>query len=123
MGLIPVFMLAQKFALGNPAISDDASMLINQLARINLGLLIFNVLPVYPLDGGQILRSLLWFVIGPVKSLLVATFIGFLGAAGLAYLAFEWESIWVGVMAVFMYMNCRAAWNHARAMSAQMDLR
>lgn len=122
VALIPVFILAQKFTLGNPSISDDTSTLIQQLAHINLGLLIFNVLPIYPLDGGQILRSLLWFVIGPVKSLLVATFIGFLGAAGLAYLALEWKSIWVGIMAAFMFMNCRAAWNHARAMSAQTEL-
>ena len=42
---------------------------------INAGLLIFNMLPIYPLDGGQILRSLLWFVIGRAKSLTVASVI------------------------------------------------
>jgi Zn-dependent protease len=31
---------------------------------MNLMILIFNLLPVYPLDGGQILRSLLWFGCG-----------------------------------------------------------
>ncbi len=35
-------------------ISKDAS------GYINIVLLIFNLLPVYPLDGGQIFRSLLW---------------------------------------------------------------
>ena len=37
---------------------------------MNLGLLIFNLLPIYPLDGGQILQALLWFLIGRGPSLL-----------------------------------------------------
>ena len=35
---------------------------------INWGLLIFNMLPIYPLDGGQILQSLLWFVLGRARA-------------------------------------------------------
>ena len=54
---------------------------------INLVLLIFNMLPIYPLDGGQILRSLLWFVFGRANSLLAASIIGFIGVAALIGLA------------------------------------
>ena len=50
---------------------------------INLILLVFNLMPVYPLDGGQILRSLLWFPFGRARSLLIASSIGFVGVAGL----------------------------------------
>ena len=48
-------------------------------------ILTFNVLPVYPLDGGQILRSLLWFGIGRARSLQVACIIGFIGLPFLAW--------------------------------------
>src|SRR6266702_5320240 len=50
---------------------------------INLALLMFNLLPIYPLDGGQILRSLLWFALGRARSLMVATSVGFAGVAAL----------------------------------------
>jgi Zn-dependent protease len=41
------------------------------LAWINGYLLLFNILPVYPLDGGQMLQALLWLVMGRARSLLV----------------------------------------------------
>src|SRR5215475_4919272 len=38
----------------------DAHTWLRAVWYINLSLLIFNLLPIYPLDGGQIFRSLLW---------------------------------------------------------------
>src|SRR5205085_1007406 len=64
---------------------------------INLGLLIFNMLPIYPLDGGQIVRSLLWFVVGRARSLMLAAIIGFIGVAGFILLALWMHSVWFGL--------------------------
>src|SRR6187200_3115228 len=54
----------------------DVYLLLAWIGNINLFILIFNLMPVYPLDGGQILRSLLWFALGPIKSLRLASIIG-----------------------------------------------
>jgi len=88
--------------------------LLRTVAIIDLVLLVFNILPIYPLDGGQILRSLLWFVIGRARSLMVATVIGFVGVAGFILLAIYAQSIWYGVMAAFLLLNCWSGLQHAR---------
>src|SRR6201997_2830359 len=88
---------------------------------INLGLLIFNILPIYPLDGGQILRSLLWYIFGPIRSLLYATMVGFVGIAGLAFYALSFafrsqfnQAIWMGLLTFYVFSNCRNAYLFAR---------
>src|SRR5437879_5298566 len=83
--LVPLLSLLALAAAswGWDVAMPDAYQLIRAVWKINLGLLIFNMLPIYPLDGGQILRSLLWFVFGRARSLMVATIIGFVGIAGL----------------------------------------
>ncbi len=88
--------------------------LLRAIWYINLALLIFNILPIYPLDGGQILRSLLWFVLGRARSLIVATVLGFVGIAGFTVLAVWAQSVWYGVLAIFMLMNCWGGLQHAR---------
>src|SRR6266404_3460394 len=83
--LTPFWMLSRSMAW--PEALPDLYRLLTAIWSINLVLLIFNLLPIYPLDGGQILQSLLWFVLGRARSLTVATLIGFLGAAGVVLLA------------------------------------
>ena len=118
VALLPVFGAAvllsrsQGWAVAMP----DLNSLVWMLLKIDAGLLIFNLLPVYPLDGGQILRSLLWFVLGRARSLLVATVLGFVGVAGFILLAFWTHSVWTGAIAVFMLMNCWGGLQHARAL-------
>jgi Zn-dependent protease/DNA-directed RNA polymerase subunit RPC12/RpoP len=94
----------------------NAHLFLHTIWIINLVLLIFNLLPIYPLDGGQILRSLLWFVLGRARSLMAATVIGFIGVAGFIALAVVRQSAWLGVMAVFILMNCWGGLQHARAL-------
>ncbi len=72
--------------------------------------------PSIPLDGGQILRSLLWFVLGRARSLLVATILGFVGVAAFIGLAVWTQSLWTGAIAVFMLLNCWSGLQHARAL-------
>src|SRR5208282_2462380 len=118
--LIPVLsvLVSVSSHLGWYDTHPDAYELIHNVWKINIGLLIFNMMPVYPLDGGQILRSLLWFPFGRANSLMIASIIGFIGVAGLILLAIGLQSLWLGIMAAFILMNCwgglRQAWALAR---------
>ncbi len=102
---------------GWPATLPDVYHLVRSVAYINLGLLIFNILPIYPLDGGQILRSLLWFVLGRARSLMAATVIGLIGVAGFIGLALWRQDVWLGAIALFMLMSCWGGLKHAMALS------
>jgi len=108
VALVPVlFLLGRLMRISGVVYAvPDLYRLWYAVSFINLGLLIFNLLPVYPLDGGQIVRSLLWFVIGPAWSMTVATFLGLIGVAGLVGLAIWSRSIWLGVLSGFILLNC-----------------
>jgi Zn-dependent protease len=116
--LVPVFFLITQYgeSAGWWATRPDVWRLAVTLSYINIALLIFNLLPIYPLDGGQILRSLLWFPLGRSKSLKVATIIGFLGVAILAIYALMDMQIWLLILTAFIFMNCKQGWQHARAL-------
>jgi Zn-dependent protease len=116
--LAPIIMGIGRVSLlwGWYAAVPDLRTLIHAIFYIDVGLLIFNILPIYPLDGGQILRALLWFVLGRARSLMVATILGFVGIAAFFGFALWSRDSWLGVIAVFMLMNCWSGMQHARAL-------
>lgn len=107
VALVPVFF-ALRWACGDSGWIDgsaDLDRFCRALVWMNLSLLVFNLLPVYPLDGGQILRSLLWYPFGRARSLQAATIVGLVGGAGLVALAWWWMSFWIGLIALFLLMQ------------------
>lgn len=113
--LLYVVVLASR-SLGMANTMPDAYQLVKMVFDINVVLLAFNILPVYPLDGGQILRSLLWYVIGRARSLAAATVVGIVGAIGFIVLSVWMHSLWLLLIAGYMLLNCYSGLKAALAL-------
>ncbi len=75
------------------------ALFVQTIHWINTALLIFNLLPIFPMDGGQILRGLLWLKLGPLKSLSIAAWTGLIiGGALLVYVLVAYQSIWMALV-------------------------
>jgi Zn-dependent protease/predicted transcriptional regulator len=61
--VIGAVCLALARSIGNPS-SDPAMAMLLWLGYINLTLAAFNLVPGYPLDGGRVLRALIWWKTG-----------------------------------------------------------
>ena len=114
--LAPILTFAMHSAIraGWPETNHDAYLVLVWLRWINFGLLFFNLLPIYPLDGGQILRAVLWFPLGQIRSLFIASGVGLAGGVGLALVALWQQSIWIGIMAFFLLSQAMVGWRQAQ---------
>jgi Zn-dependent protease len=106
---------AEHWSTTNPNIYQ----FIKAIWYINAVLLGFNLLPIYPLDGGQILRSLLWFAVGRARSLMIASTIGLVAIVVLVVWAFGTlrDDPWLIVLAVFALFQCWNGLQQARVLA------
>ncbi len=86
------------------------------LAILNLFVLALNLIPAFPLDGGQIAQSAIWKLTGDrnlavrITGRLGQAFAAVLGVAGLYLLAERYTSgVWLSLIALFVYQGAGAA--------------
>jgi Zn-dependent protease len=121
--LLPILSIALAIVRPGAGGSEapDLYVLVWHIWVINIALLIFNLLPIYPLDGGQILRALLWFPFGEIRSLQIASIVG-LGGGGLLALYAVWQwSFWLGLLAAFILSRAIAGWQYAKALALEEE--
>jgi Zn-dependent protease len=122
VALVPILAAAGNFVSysQNSFAPTDAYRFIHDLRYINLGLLVFNMLPVFPLDGGQIVRGLLWFPFGEIRSLQISSVIGLIGGAilGIFGLMAGRDGWWWVILGFFLLSRAWYGWQQAKAMIA-----
>jgi Zn-dependent protease len=84
-----------------PDASPNFQHFLYMIFVINLSLLVFNMLPIYPLDGGQVVQCILWYFVGLSRSLTISAVIGLTGAAGVVVLAIIMSDLWLILIAVY----------------------
>jgi Zn-dependent protease len=78
------------------------------LGQSNFYLMLFNLLPAYPLDGGHTLDAWVGALLGPVWALRIVGGLGLLVAAGVAFLALP-TGVFLLFVALFLaQVNWRA---------------
>ncbi|MGQ9661875.1 MAG: site-2 protease family protein [Kiritimatiellia bacterium] len=77
----------------------------SDMARLNLWLLLFNLIPAFPMDGGRILRDLLWFPLGVERATRVAVAVSRLIAIVAGVWAIVRGEYWIVMLAVFIFLQ------------------
>jgi Zn-dependent protease/CBS domain-containing protein len=84
-------------------IDDPRISLLARLAAANVFLVIFNMIPAFPMDGGRVLRALLAMKLGGPKATQIAAFIGQAFAFALGFLGLFGNPLLVFI-AIFVYV-------------------
>lgn len=117
--LLPLFggLVLLNGSVDWSAFSPDLPLFLKALFVLDAAVLIFNLIPVYPLDGGQILQALLWFVIGRAESLMVVSILGMLVGGGMMMFAFLRSDLWMCLISAFMLFTASTGFRHGRLLS------
>ncbi|MDJ0679804.1 MAG: site-2 protease family protein [Xenococcaceae cyanobacterium MO_167.B52] len=91
--LVSLLLFGIFLGIGNSIpLNPPLKAIISLLAAINLALALFNMIPGLPLDGGNVLKSIVWKITGnPNKGIIFAGRVG---------QAFGWLAVGIGVLAV-----------------------
>lgn len=100
-GAIPANLNGLGRLLEGPSLQ---TMLVWLLAA-NISLVIFNLIPAFPLDGGRIFRALLAMGIGTPRATRIAAIVGQVAAVGLGIWGLTSGNILLILVAVFIFMG------------------
>jgi len=105
--------------------TPSTDTLLHWLLAANVTLVLFNLLPAFPMDGGRILRSALAMVMGFTRATRIAAGVGQVIALALGTYAILQGEILLALLALFVFLSAggeRAA-EEARGLLATLRLR
>jgi len=117
------FLIAVACTLGSEAmrpVSEVATAVLSWIGQINFMLAVFNLVPGFPLDGGRILRAILWGWKGDFKSAtrtasgvgqFVAYFFIFVGVIT-ALRGNFFNGLWIGFIGWFLLNAAQMSYKH-----------
>lgn len=124
--------LASWWARGSNIVSiSPATTVLLSLSSLNLMLAMFNLIPGFPLDGGRILRAILWWIGGDeIRATRIASRVG----QGVALVMFGlglWEflsaaslsGIWLGLLGWFLLDAATASYVQAEVLTGLSNIR
>lgn len=91
---------------------------LSLLGTLNLWLVIFNLLPSFPMDGGRIFRAWLTRYVGRLTATRIATSIGRFLAVVLGVFGFFVGNVFLIVIAIFIYQAAGAEYRMVRIQEA-----
>jgi Zn-dependent protease/CBS domain-containing protein len=109
--------IAYLLSLPLRGVNSPLTAILSYLAVTNVLLGLFNLIPGFPLDGGRVLRSIIWKVTGSLQTATrVATILGQV----IAYLFIFWgiwqffggnvlNGIWIGFIGWFLLLSAQSA--------------
>jgi len=111
LAIIVVLYLAM-LATGIPASEirlDPEAAFLGQLTAVNISLLVFNLIPAFPMDGGRVLRALLASRLGLVRGTRIAASLGqMLAVAGGGYGLLVINEPFLVLIALFVFLGASA---------------
>jgi Zn-dependent protease/CBS domain-containing protein len=110
-------------SLPSPEIMQETgSSLLVRLFAVNIWLVLFNMIPAFPMDGGRVLRAVLAVRMNYARATQVAASIG----QGIAFVFFILGLLWnpmLLLIAIFVYFGAGSEAAFARMKSVSRDLR
>lgn len=116
--------------IGSPLLMLDPAQnptgpiaLLQGLVMANGILLLFNLIPAFPMDGGRVLRALLAYTMDRVKATRIAAIAGRICALGFLLIAFYYKQPMLGLIALFVFAGGTAEQKMVETQHALRDVR
>jgi Zn-dependent protease/CBS domain-containing protein len=108
IALVLIVFFGARFDVGLLTSIESAKIsMIDRLATVNFFLVLFNLIPAFPMDGGRVLRALLATRTGYVRATEIAAMIGQGFAFAMGFIGL-FSNIFLVFIAIFVYLAASA---------------